>query len=89
MDSNDGISSYSSDYSDSIDMNSSDTSSLAVPNSELSSYNEETDSDDDVSPIKPYQFEPTTELFDCSSEEPCESEDEASENDERLTNTDW
>ena len=46
-----------------------------------------TDSDEDISSLKPYQFEPSTELVNNSSEESCE-EDEA-ENDERLTNTEW
>ena len=61
-------------------------SSVAAINSEASSYSEETDSDIDVSSIKPYQFEPSTETLDISSEE---SSEEDNENDERLTNMDW
>ena len=86
MDCSDSISGYSSDSSCSTDMNSSDINLIAVVNSKLSSYNTESDSDD-VSPIKPYQFEPSGELLNSSSEESCEEGDDA--NDERLTNTDW
>ena len=81
---------YSSDTLDSVNMYSSDsTSSVAA---EASSYSTETDrnidSDDDVAPIAPYQFEPMarTELLDNSSEESSE-EDEG--NDERLINLTW
>ena len=79
------MSDYSSDSSDSS-IYSSGTSSVAVINSEVSSYSKETDSDIDVSSIKPYQFEPSTETLDISSEE---SSEEDNENDERLTNMDW
>ena len=72
---------YSSDSLDSS-IYSSGTSSVAAMNSEASSYSEETDSDIDVSAIKPYQFKPSTETLDISSEED-------NENDERLTNMDW
>ena len=44
---------------DSIEMNLSDNSSIAVVNSEVSGYNAEADSDNDVSPTNPYQFEPS------------------------------
>ena len=54
------MSDYSSDSSDSS-IYSSGTSSVGAMNSEASSYSEETDSDIDVSSIKPYQFEPSTE----------------------------
>ena len=79
------MSDYSSDSSDSL-IYSSGTSSVGAMNSEASSYSEETDSDIDVSSIKPYQFEPSTETLDISSEE---SSEEDNENDERLTNMDW
>ena len=79
------MSDYSSDSSDSS-IYSSGTSSVEAMNSEASSYSEETDSDIDVSSIKPYQFEPSTETLDISSEE---SSEEDNENDERLTNMDW
>ena len=82
MDSSDNNSNYSSDSSDSVEMNSSgSTSSVAV---EASSYTTETaDSDDDAAPIVPYQFEPSTESLDNSSEESGE------ENDERLFSLAW
>ena len=79
------MSDYSSDSSDSS-IYSSGTSSVRAMNSEASSYSEETGSDIDVSSIKPYQFEPSTETLDISSEE---SSEEDNENDERLTNMDW
>ena len=79
------MSDYSSDSSDSS-IYSLGTSSVAAINSEASSYSEETDSDIDVSSIKPYQFEPSTETLNISSEE---SSEEDNENDERLTNMDW
>ena len=74
----------SSDYSrDSIEMNSSDSATSSVA-AEASSYTTETaDSDDDAAPIAPYQFEPSTELLDNSTEE---SGEEGEENDERLFN---
>ena len=90
MDSTDKISSYLSDFLDSTETNSSDASSVDAINSNGSGYhdsNTETDSNEDISSLKPYQFEPSTELVDNSSEKSCE-EDEA-ENDERLTNTEW
>ena len=62
MDSTDKISGYSSDFLNSTETNLSDTSSVDVINSDRSSYhdsNAETDSDKDVSSLKPYQFEPT------------------------------
>ena len=81
------ISSYSSDSSDSsIEMDSSDTSSVAAINIEASSCSEETDSNIDVSFIKPYQYEPSTGTLDISSEE---SSGEDDENDERLSNMNW
>ena len=83
MDSSDNMNGFSSDSSDSSDT----CSSIAVVNSEVSSYNAETDSDDDASPIEPYQFEPSAELLHSSSEESCEEGED--ENDGRLTNTDW
>ena len=79
------MSDYSSDSSDSS-IYSSGTSSVAAINSEASSYSAETDSDIDVSSIKPYQFKPSTETLDISSKEFSE---EDNENDERLTNMDW
>ena len=88
MDSSDNMSDCSSDCSDSTEVNSSDdTGSIAVVNSEVSSSDAETDSDNDVSPIEPYQFEPSGGLLDSSSEE--SSGEGKAENDERLTNTDW
>ena len=69
MDSSNNGSNYSSDFSDSVKMNLSDlaTSSVAA---EASSYTTETaNGDDDAVPIAPYQFEPSTELLDNSSEE--------------------
>ena len=78
MNSSNNTSDYSSDFSDSFEINLS-TSSVAA---EASSYTTETaDSDDDAAPIAPYQFEPSTELLDNSSEE---SGEEGEENDERL-----
>ena len=69
---------------------SDSTSSVAA---EASSYSTETDhadidSDDDVAPIAPYQFEPMarTELLDNSSEESSEEDDG---NDERLLTLTW
>ena len=92
MDFSDNVSSYSSDSLDSTGMNWSDTSSstdsIAAVNSEASSYNTETESDDDAAPIKPYQFEPSTELLSSSSEE-SDEDDKDLERDERLANTDW
>ena len=38
------------------------TSSKAAFNSEASSYDTEVKGDNDTAPIKPYQFEPSTEL---------------------------
>ena len=62
-------------------MNLSDSATSSVA-AEASSYTTETaDSDDDAAPIAPYQFEPSTELLDNSSEE---SGEEGEENDERL-----
>ena len=75
---------YLSDFSNStIEMDSSDSSSVAVINS---SCNEETDSDMDVSSIIPYQHEPTTGKLVISSEE---SSEEDNENDGRVDNMDW
>ena len=79
-----GNSSNSSDSS--IEMDLSDTSSVAAINTEASSCNEETDSDIDVSFIKPYQYEPSTGTLNISSEE---SSGEDDENDERLSNMNW
>ena len=53
-------------------------------NSEASA---ESDSDDNVSLIMPYQFDPRTELLDNTSEESVEEDN--NENDERLLNMDW
>ena len=89
MDISDNVSSYSSYFLDSTGINWSDmpssTGSIAAVNSEPSGYNTETESDDDAAPIKPYQFEPSTELFSSSSEE---SDEDDKESDERLANTD-
>ena len=75
---------YLSDSSDStIEMESSDSSSVAAINSSCS---EETDSDMDVSSIIPYQHEPTMGKLNISSEESSEEDDE---NDGRLDNMDW
>ena len=83
---------YSSNSTGSLtSTDSSDTCSMASSmaiNSEESSYGTNSDSEDDVSTIKPYQFEPNVEeMLDASSSEELLSEDEG--NDERLTNTDW
>ena len=81
------VSSYSSDSLDSsIEMDSSDTSSVAAINTEASSCSEETDSDINVSFIKLYQYEPSTGTLDVSSEE---SSGEDDENYERLSNMNW
>ena len=78
------ISSYSSNSLDSsIEMDSSDTSSVAAINTEPSSCSKETDSDIDISFIKPYQYEPSTGILDISSEESSAEDDE---NNERLSN---
>ena len=68
-------------------MNSSDLATSLVA-AEASGYTTETaDSDDDTAPIAPYQFKPSTELLDNSSEE---SGEEGEENDGRLFNlTGW
>ena len=59
----DNVSSYSRDSLDSIGMNWMDTASLiAAFNSEASSYDTENKIGNDAAPIKPYQFEPSTEL---------------------------
>ena len=81
MDSSDTDSDFSSD---SFEIDSAEsTSSIAAVNSEASI---ESDSDDNVSLITLYQFEPRTELMDSTSEESAEEDDE---NDERLLNIDW
>ena len=81
------ISGYSSDSSDSsIEMDSSDTSSVAVINTEASSCSKETDSDINISFITLYQYEPSTRTLDVSSEE---STGENNENDKRLSNMNW
>ena len=81
MDSSNNGSDYSSDFSDSVKRNSSDSTTSSVT-AEASGYTTETaDSDDDAVPIAPYQFEPSTELLDNSSEE---SGKEGEENNERL-----
>ena len=83
MDSTNTISSYSSDFSDPTETNSSDASSVNAINSDGSSYhdgNAETNSDEDISSLKPYHFEPSTKLVNNSSEESCK-EDKA-KNDE-------
>ena len=81
------ISGYSSDSSDSsIEMDSSDTSSVAAINTEASSCSEETDSDINISFIKLYQYKPSTGTLDISSEE---LTGENVENDKRLSNMKW
>ena len=71
--------------SDSLDIDSTEsTSSVAAVNSEASTGS---NSDDDVSIIMPYQFEPRTELLDSTSEESVEEGDD--KNDEGLLNMDW
>ena len=83
MDSSDTDSDCSSD---SFDVDSTESTSLvAVVNSEAST---ESDIDDDVSLIKPYQFKPRAELLDSTSEESVE-EDDDDENDERFLNMGW
>ena len=78
------ISGYSSDSSDSsIEMDSSDTSSVAAINTEASSCSEVTDSDINISFTKLYQYVPSTRTLDVSSEE---STGENDENDKRLSN---
>ena len=79
------MSDYSSDSLDSS-IYSSGTSLVAAINSETSSYSEETNSDINVSSIKPYQIKPSTETLDICSEE---SSEEDNENNERLANMDW
>ena len=89
MDSTNSLSNDSYDSSGSIEMILTDsTSSVAGFTSEVSSYSNqgESESDNDVAPIIPYQFEPSTESLDISSEE---SEEEGeNDSDERLSNTD-
>ena len=81
------ISGYSSDSSDSsIEMDLSDTSSVAAINTEASSCSEETDSDINISFIKLYQYKPSTGTLDISSEE---LTGENVENDKRLSNMNW
>ena len=81
MDSSNNSSDYLSDFSDSFEINLSDSATSSVA-AEASSYTMETaDSDNDAAPIAPYQFEPSTELLDNSSEE---SGEEGEENDGRL-----
>ena len=81
------ISGYSSNSSDSsIEMDSSDTSSVAAINTEASSCSEETESDIDVSFIKPHQYEPSTETLNIFSKE---SSGEDDENNETLSNMNW
>ena len=81
------ISGYSSDSSDSsIEMDSSDKSSVAVINTETSSCSEETDSDINISFITLYQYKPSTRTLDVSSEK---STGENDENDKRLSNMNW
>ena len=81
------MSGYSSDSSDSsIEMDSSDTISVAAINTEASSCSEETDSDINISFIKLYQYEPSTGTLDISSEELTGENDE---NDKRLSNMNW
>ena len=66
MNSTHKISGYSSDFLDSTETNSSDASSVDEINSNGSNYhdsNAETDSHKDISSLKPYQFEPSTELI--------------------------
>ena len=66
------------------------TSSVAGITSKVLSYTSnlgEFESDNDVAPIIPYQFEPSTESLDISSEE--SDEEGESNSDERLSNTDW
>ena len=84
------MSGYSSDSSDSTEINLSDTSLIAVVNSKVSSYNTETDSNNDASPIQPYQFEPDTELLESgSSEDACEDSESKNNHSDRLSNADW
>ena len=67
-------------------LNSSDSATSSVA-AEASSYTTETaNSDDDAAPIASYQFKPTTELLDNSSEE---SSKEGEGNDERLFDLAW
>ena len=86
MNLSDNVSSYSSDSLDSIGMNWLDmTGLIAKINFEASSYNTKMEGDDDAVLIKPYEFEPSTELFSSFSEE---SDEDDKESDERLANTD-
>ena len=90
MDSTNSLSDDSYDSSGSIEMILMDsTSSVAGFTSEVSSYSNqgESESDDNVAPIIPYQFEPSTESFDISSEE--SDEEGENDSDERFSNTDW
>ena len=90
MDSLNNLSDDSYDSSGSIETVLTDyTSSVAGFTSEASSYSNQGDSesDDDVAPIIPYQFEPSTESLDVSSEE--SDEEGENDSDERLSNTDW
>ena len=81
------ISGYSSDSSDSsIEMDSSDTSSVAAIKTEASSCSEEIDSDINISFVKLYQYEPSTGTLNISSEE---LTGENVENDKRQSNMNW
>ena len=80
MDSSDTDSDCSSDFFKRDSAES--TSSIAAVNSEASI---ESDSNDDVSLLTPYQFECRTKLLDSTSEESAEGDDK---NDERLLNMD-
>ena len=91
MDSNNSLSNDSYDSSGSIETILTDsTCSVAGITSEASSYTSnpgEFESEDDAAPIILYQFEPSTESLDISSEE---SDEEGENNsDERLSNKDW
>ena len=80
----DSSNTYSDCSSDFFKINSMElTSSIVAVNSEPSI---ESDSDDNVSLITPYQFKPSTELLDSSREE---SAEEDGKNDETLLNMDW
>ena len=91
MDSSNSLSNDSYDSSGSIETILTDsTCSVAGITSEASSYTSnlgEFESKEDAAPIIPYQFEPSTESLDISSEE---SDEEGENNsDERLSNKDW
>ena len=90
MDSHNSLSDDSYDSSGSIETVLTDsTSSVAGFTSEALSYSKQGDSEsnDDVAPIIPYQFEPSTESLNVSSEE--SDEEGENDSDERLSNTDW